>query len=63
MPGHVPGHQRAASDWSVVIISTLHCSLTGSRDECLRVVGILEMVEYIGIHIVCYPFQHFIGDY
>ena len=36
---------RAASDWSVVIISTLPFSLTGSRDEYLRVFGILEMVE------------------
>ena len=30
----------AASDWSVVIISTLPFSLTGSRGEYLRVVGI-----------------------
>ena len=35
----------AASDWSVVIMSTLPFSLTWSRGECLRVVGILEMVE------------------
>ena len=38
-------NQRAASDWSVVIISTLPFSLTWSRGEYLRVVGILEMVE------------------
>ena len=38
-------NQRAASDWSVVIISTLPLSLTWSRGEYLRVVGILEMVE------------------
>ena len=31
--------------WSVVIISNLPFSLTGSRGEYLRVVGILEMVE------------------
>ena len=30
----------AASDWSIVIISTLPFSLTGSRGEYLRVVGI-----------------------
>ena len=30
----------AASDWSVVIISTPPFSLTGSRGEYLRVVGI-----------------------
>ena len=35
----------AASDWPVVIMSTLPFSLTWSRGECLRVVGILEMVE------------------
>ena len=44
-------NQNATSDWSVVIISTLPFSLTGSRGEYLRVVGILEMVEYIGICI------------
>ena len=37
----------AASDWSVVIISNLPFSLT--RGEYLGVVGILEMVEQIGI--------------
>ena len=31
--------------WSVVIISNLLFSLTRSRGEYLRVVGILEMVE------------------
>ena len=31
--------------WSVVIISNLPFSLTRSRDEYLRVVVILEMVE------------------
>ena len=31
--------------WSVVIISKLPFSLTRSRGEYLRVVGILEMVE------------------
>ena len=31
--------------WSVVIISNLPFSLTRSRGEYLRVVGILEMVE------------------
>ena len=31
--------------WSVVIISCLPFSLTRSRGEYLRVVGILEMVE------------------
>ena len=31
--------------WSVVIISKLSFSLTRSRGEYLRVVGILEMVE------------------
>ena len=36
---------KAASDWSVVIISTLPFSVTRSRGEYLRVVGILEMVE------------------
>ena len=36
---------KAASDWSVVIISSLPPSLTGSRGEYLRVVGILGMVE------------------
>ena len=36
---------KAASDSSVVIISTLPFSLTGSRGEYLRVAGILEMVE------------------
>ena len=30
----------AASDWLVVLISTLPFSLTGSRGEYLRVVGI-----------------------
>ena len=30
----------APCDWSVVIISTLRFSLTGSRGEYLRVVGI-----------------------
>ena len=30
----------AASDWSIVIISILPFSLTGSRGEYLRVVGI-----------------------
>ena len=35
----------AASDWSIVIISTLPFSLTWSRGEYIRVVGILEMVE------------------
>ena len=38
-------NRNATSDWSVVIISTLPFSLTGSRGEYLRVVGILEMVE------------------
>ena len=38
-------NRNAASDWSVVIISTLPFSLTGSRGEYLMVVGILEMVE------------------
>ena len=41
---------KAASDWSVVIIST-QFSLTGSRGEYLRVVGILEMVEQIGRYL------------
>ena len=36
---------KAASDWLVVIISTLPFSVTRSRGEYLRVVGILEMVE------------------
>ena len=36
---------KAASDWSVVIISNLPFSLTRSRGEYLRVVGITEMVE------------------
>ena len=31
--------------WLVVIISNLPFSLTRSRDEYLRIVGILEMVE------------------
>ena len=31
---------QAASDWSIVIISTLPPSLTGSRGEYFRVVGI-----------------------
>ena len=31
---------REVSDWSIVIISTLPNSLTGSRGEYLRVVGI-----------------------
>ena len=35
----------AVSDRSCVIISTLPFSLTRSRGENLRVVGILEMVE------------------
>ena len=35
--------------WSVVIISNLPFSLTMSRGEYLRVVGILEMVEWIYI--------------
>ena len=34
----------------VVIISNLPFSLTRSRGEYLRVVGILEMVEQIGIY-------------
>ena len=34
------GIVRAASDWSIVIISTLPNSLTGSRGEYFRVVGI-----------------------
>ena len=38
-------NRNATSDWSVVIISTLPFSLTGSRGEYFRVVGILEMVE------------------
>ena len=38
-------HLMAASDWLVVIISTLPCSLTGSRGKYFRVVGILLMVE------------------
>ena len=37
--------------WSVVKISNLPLSLTRSRDEYLRVVGILELVEQIGIYI------------
>ena len=37
--------------WSVVIISNLPFSLTSSRGEYLRVVGIVEMVEEIGIDI------------
>ena len=37
--------------WSIVIISNLPFSLTRSRGEYLRVVGILEMVEKIGIYI------------
>ena len=36
---------------SVVIISNLPFSRSRSRGEYLRVVGILEMVEYIGIYI------------
>ena len=32
--------QREVSDWSIVIISTLPNSLTRSRGEYLRVVGI-----------------------
>ena len=31
--------------WSIVIISNLQFSLTRSRGEYLRVVGIVEMVE------------------
>ena len=38
-------HLMAVSHWSVVIISTLPFSVTGSRGEYFRVVGILEMVE------------------
>ena len=49
----------AASDWSVVIISNLPFSLT--RGEYLRVVGILEMVEQIGIYF--YLFQNVIVNY
>ena len=37
--------------WLVVIISNLPFSLTRSRGEYLRVVGILEMVEQIGRYI------------
>ena len=37
-----------ASDWSIVIISTLPNSLTRSRGEYFRVVGIIEIVEKIG---------------
>ena len=40
--GFIP---KVATDWSVVIISTLPFSVTRSRGECLRVVGILEVVE------------------
>ena len=39
MSGSLPA-TLAASDWSVIIISTLPFSLTGSRGEYLRVVGI-----------------------
>ena len=34
-----------ASDWSIVIISTLPNSLTRSRGEYFRVVGIIVIVE------------------
>ena len=37
--------------WSVVIISNLPFSLTRSGGAYLRVVGILEMVEQIGMYI------------
>ena len=37
--------------WLVVIFSNLPFSLTRSRGEYLRVFGILDMVESIGIYI------------
>ena len=39
------GGYKMDACWSVVIISNLPLSLTRSRGEYLRVVGILEMVE------------------
>ena len=39
------GSYKMDACWSVVIISNLSFSITGSRGEYLRVVGILEMVE------------------
>ena len=45
-PEVVMGHSHYEPlHWSVVIISNLPFSLTRSRGEYLRVVGILEMVE------------------
>ena len=41
----------AASDWSIVIISTLPFPLTGSRGEYFRVVGIILMVEKRGRYL------------
>ena len=42
-------HLMAASDWSIVIISTLPFSLTGSRGEYFR--GILLTVEKRGRYL------------
>ena len=49
---------REVSDWSIVIISTPPNSLTGSRGEYLRVVGIHSdgWIER-EISLVDYPFQ------
>ena len=45
------GGYKMDACWLVVIISNLPFSLARSRVEYLRVVGNLEMVEYIGIYI------------
>ena len=48
----------AASDWLVVIISTLSFILTRSRGEYLRVVGVHSDGRIDrDIYLVCYPFQ------
>ena len=52
----------AASDWSVVIILNLPFSLTRSRGEYLRVVGILKILnltEETGTRHV--RFSHFVA--
>ena len=51
---------RVASDWSIVIISTLPNSLTKSRvSEYFRVVGIhSDGSIHREISVVCYPVQH-----
>ena len=44
---------KAASDWSVVIISALPFSVTRSRGEYLRVVGIREIPDHATFREKC----------